>query len=1022
MNPTFLKQTFWTLAAGLSLLGAACGPPVLAADTLVISEFMAANSSTLADEDGSFEDWIEVHNVSPAPLDLLNWALTDRSDRLAQWRFPSTNLPPGGYLVVFASGKDRRVPGARLHTNFKLSAGGEYLALVEPDGLTVATEFPPPFAPQLADISYGFGAELTSSLVLDGAAAVRYLIPPDGRLGTTWTLPGFDDTSWTQGTNGLGYETGPPEFPLTTLIYSNLIRTDLGAAMANVNASALFRFPFVITNLARLQRLVLRMKYDDGFAAYVNGQPAVAMNAPAALEWNSAATQRHSNTLAIVFEEFELTELRGNLVIGTNVLAIHGLNFGSTNPDFLILPELAITTSGSLTSTPRYFRQPTPGRANGSGSSDVGPILSQVSFTPALPARPDDNNDITVTARVSPAFSPVIDLRVRYRVMFGATNTLAMLDDGQHGDGAAGDGVYGAVIPASASAPGQMVRFQIAASDQAGQSSRWPWYEDTNNSPAWLGTVVANPAVTSALPIWEWFAEDTVNVRNRIGARGSVLFNGEFMDQVFIRERGGFTSIGSQKFDFNPGQHLKISEEIGRVEEANLNNNPADPSHARPALCFDIYRAARSPASVCFPILMRLNGTPDRVANYVEQVDERFLERRGLPRDGALYKFVQRAELTPGFDDVTDGVEKKTRMDEDRSDILAISTVMKRTSEVAARAAFLFDNFDLPSLANFFAVRAITRNIDCVRKNFYFYRDTDAHGEWTVFPWDMDLTFGTTGDLDHEIHPFHGDIVHRWLNPDQWNWLWEALFNDPRTRPMLLRRMRTVMDEQLGPVGYLESRVNAFYATTAPHFGADVAAEVEKLKQAIAQRRTELYVTYAVTNLASTTNAIIPQAQPLNTLLRIVAIDANPSSGRQAEEFVCLSNTAPFAADISGWRLAGAVDHVFRPGTVIGSNSLLFISPNVTAFRSRTTGPRGGQTLFVQGNYQGTLSARGETLELRDAADQTIDTFSSFRDAKTVTFVRRCCRTPDQLEESLIAGQVIEVHPVTRQVFRHGHF
>ena len=72
-------------------------------------------------------------------------------------------------MVVFASNKNRRVAGAPLHTNFKLSGSGEYLALVMPDGVTKATEFAPAFPPQYADISYGYAM----------TGAVRTLVAPD---------------------------------------------------------------------------------------------------------------------------------------------------------------------------------------------------------------------------------------------------------------------------------------------------------------------------------------------------------------------------------------------------------------------------------------------------------------------------------------------------------------------------------------------------------------------------------------------------------------------------------------------------------------------------------------------------------------------------------------------------------------------------------------------------------------------------------------------------------------------------
>ncbi len=184
-----------------------------AAAQVRITEFMASNTHTLLDEDGDSSDWIEIQNTSTTNVNLLNWYLTDNSSDLTEWAFPSTNLPPGNFMIVFASGKDRRTPGRPLHTNFKLSADGEYLALVMPDGLTIATEFT--FPKQFPDVSYGFGLDLTANLLITTNATGRALVPTDGTLGTNWTATGFNDTAWRAATNGIGFETGQSEDPGT---------------------------------------------------------------------------------------------------------------------------------------------------------------------------------------------------------------------------------------------------------------------------------------------------------------------------------------------------------------------------------------------------------------------------------------------------------------------------------------------------------------------------------------------------------------------------------------------------------------------------------------------------------------------------------------------------------------------------------------------------------------------------------------------------------------------------------------
>src|SRR5215475_2593348 len=88
-----------------------------ASGQVVISEFMADNKNTLADEDGQYPDWIELYNPSLSSVNLSGWALTDDPTRQVRWILPATNITAKGFLIVFASGKNRSVPGAPLHTD-----------------------------------------------------------------------------------------------------------------------------------------------------------------------------------------------------------------------------------------------------------------------------------------------------------------------------------------------------------------------------------------------------------------------------------------------------------------------------------------------------------------------------------------------------------------------------------------------------------------------------------------------------------------------------------------------------------------------------------------------------------------------------------------------------------------------------------------------------------------------------------------------------------------------------------------
>lgn len=121
-----------------------------------INEFVASNQTGLTDADGDRPDWIELFNAGGEPVNLAGWGLTDNPDQPHKWVFPAVTLAPGAYRVVFASDKDRRSAADELHTNFKLSAEGEFLGLYDnslPPRLV--SGLAPAFPPQPADVAYG---------------------------------------------------------------------------------------------------------------------------------------------------------------------------------------------------------------------------------------------------------------------------------------------------------------------------------------------------------------------------------------------------------------------------------------------------------------------------------------------------------------------------------------------------------------------------------------------------------------------------------------------------------------------------------------------------------------------------------------------------------------------------------------------------------------------------------------------------------------------------------------------------
>jgi hypothetical protein len=107
-------------------------PEVLPHSTVAINEFMASNSHTVTDQNGEHDDWIELYNTDAAGFDLSGWYLSDNPDNLKKWEFPNgTTLGGGAYLIVWADEDSSQVG---LHANFKLSASGETVYLIDPQG------------------------------------------------------------------------------------------------------------------------------------------------------------------------------------------------------------------------------------------------------------------------------------------------------------------------------------------------------------------------------------------------------------------------------------------------------------------------------------------------------------------------------------------------------------------------------------------------------------------------------------------------------------------------------------------------------------------------------------------------------------------------------------------------------------------------------------------------------------------------------------------------------------------------
>lgn len=171
LSPALHRRIIFSLII-LAVLGLNNLPGLLSTTriepVLIINEFMAANQSGLTDEEGDYADWIELYNPDGQAINLAGWSLTDDPAQPEKWSFPDMTLGGGQYLLIFASGKDRRATksGQSLHTNFRLDQSSEFLGLYNAfrrrfvdmalaDGATLAGDEVPQFPQQFPDVAYG---------------------------------------------------------------------------------------------------------------------------------------------------------------------------------------------------------------------------------------------------------------------------------------------------------------------------------------------------------------------------------------------------------------------------------------------------------------------------------------------------------------------------------------------------------------------------------------------------------------------------------------------------------------------------------------------------------------------------------------------------------------------------------------------------------------------------------------------------------------------------------------------------
>ena len=193
-----------------------------------------------------------------------------------------------------------------------------------------------------------------STTVVTEKDAKRVLVPTIN-IGYDWigNDEPYDDAGWVQIASsdcptGVGYENNPG----SDTSYIDFIEYNVGSQMFGIMNSCYIRIPFVLESDPNvLNSITLKIRYDDGFVAYINGEILAKDNYDAPIppmpDWDDSADGYHDDDEALLLQPFgvdrdDKPEVFDALRLGDNILAIHGLNDNTGSSDFLISVELSV--------------------------------------------------------------------------------------------------------------------------------------------------------------------------------------------------------------------------------------------------------------------------------------------------------------------------------------------------------------------------------------------------------------------------------------------------------------------------------------------------------------------------------------------------------------------------------------------------------------------------------------------------------------------------------------------------------
>jgi len=441
---------------------------------LVINEIVAKNDGFVQDENGDYDDWIEIYNYGDSAVDIGGMYLTDDISQPTKWRIPDnvpsvTTIAGHSYLLIWADDETREGP---LHAAFKLDASGEQIGLFDTDGQTLIDAVT--FGPQNADESYGRYPDASDNwqvLSNPTPAGANKVEPIQVVINEIMYHP---------------YHSlyGPEPLRLEYIELLNLGTEPVSLYWWRFTGGIDFTFTNDVI-LGGGQYLVVAAdinafseKYPDVKNVF-GGWHGHLSNSGETIELVDDNGTRIDRIRYADQGDWAVRQL-GPLDFGHRGWVWSDEHDGLGKSLELVNPTLGNKYGQNWAASD--VNEGTPGVANSVTSDDVAPLILNVGHFPVIP---DSNEPVAVTARIIDEASSGITVTLYYRIDSSVYeegvyahydpngySMVAMFDDGAHGDGGADDGVYGAWVPSQRH--GTIVEFYVEASDSGANSRTWP--------------------------------------------------------------------------------------------------------------------------------------------------------------------------------------------------------------------------------------------------------------------------------------------------------------------------------------------------------------------------------------------------------------------------------------------------------------------------------------------------------------------------------------------------------------------